>query len=277
MSTEGETAEAVAPVVEPAAAAPTETPAKPEGEVERGENGQFRKPVQPRIDELTRKHRESEREAAYWRTRAETREAQDSAKAAEPPPKPTADQFETYDAFVEALSEWKADGKVKAALAEHDKRTAAERQAEARKQTFQERQTAAKAKLADYDAVLSASDVRVADHVIAALNDSEREAELLYHLAKHPEIADRLNLLSPLGAARELGRIEEGLSAPVIPDPKEEPAEAEPPAIAPKKTTAAPPPAKPLPSGRSTPVDLAKAGMDEYVKTRRSQGARWAR
>lgn len=277
MSTEGETAEAVAPVAVVETEKPTEVAAKPEGEVERGEDGKFRKPVQPRIDELTRKHRESEREASYWRTRAETREAQDSAKAAEPPPKPTADQFETYDAFVEALSEWKADGKVKAALAEHDKKTAAERQAEARKQTFQERQTAAKAKLADYDAVLSASDVRVADHVIAALNDSEREAELLYHLAKHPDIADRLNTLSPLGASRELGRIEATLDAPVIPDPKEEPAETETPAIAPKKTTAAPPPAKPLPSGRSTSVDLAKAGMDDYVKTRRSQGARWAR
>lgn len=275
MSTEGETVEAVA-VVDPAAVA-TATE-KPEGEsVERGEDGKFRKPVQPRIDELTRKHRESEREAQYWRTRAETREAQDTAKAAEPKPKPTADQFETYDAFVEALAEHKASEKIAAALSDHDKAAAERQKAEVRRTTWAERQTAAKAKHADYDAVLGSSSVSVADHVIAALSDSEREGELVYHLAQHPELADRLNKLSPLGAARELGRIEVTLDAPVTPDPKEETADAEPPAIAPKKTTAAPPPAKPLPSGRSTTTDLSKAGMDDYVKTRRSQGARWAR
>lgn len=236
---------------------------------ERGDDGKFRKPVQPRIDELTRKHRESEREAAYWRQRAESREAQDSAKAA--PEKPTPDKFENYGDFVEALTEWKADEKVNAKLKERDAESEKKQAADKRNSTWAERSAAARAKHSDFDSVIAASQVPVADHVIAVLEDSEIGPELAYHLDRHPEIAERLNKLGPLAAAREVGRIEDSLTAEKeTPDPKPE-------EIPAKKTTTAPPPAKPLGSGRSTTVDLAKASMDDYVKQRKAQGARWAR
>ena len=64
-----------APEVKAPEAIPEETAqqeAKPEETTDRprDEKGQFKSPVQDRIDELTRARREAEREAAYWRQRA---------------------------------------------------------------------------------------------------------------------------------------------------------------------------------------------------------------
>lgn len=264
-----------------------ETPVVPEVEVkptaettetpdvklpDRGEDGKFRNPVQPRIDELTKKARENEREAQYWRQRAESREAQDSAKAA--PIKPTPDQFKDYNEYVEALAEFKADEKVDAKLKVHDEETAKRQTLEKRAATWAEQVSSLKSTLPDYEEVVSASDVPVSDHVRAAIEDSDKGAELVYHLAKNPEVAERLNKLGELGAAREIGRIEASLAKPV--ETKLEPEVIEDP-VPVRKTTSAPPPAKPLSSGRSTATDLAKVGMDDYVKQRKAQGARWAR
>lgn len=253
---------------EPAVAAVETTEAKTQ---DRDENGKFRNPVQPRIDELTRKARENEREAAYWRQRAESVEALKSAPAA--PVKPTPDKFTDYNEYVEALADFKADEKVDAKFKAHDEETSKKQALEKRASTWAEQVAALKSTITDYEEVVQASDVPVSDHVKAAIEDSDKGAELVYHLAKHPEVAERLNKLGELGAAREIGRIEASLTKPETTELVEETDEPAPV----RKTTSAPPPAKPLSSGRSTATDLAKLGMDDYVKQRKSQGARWAR
>lgn len=253
---------------EPAVAAET-----PEAKTQdRDENGKFRNPVQPRIDELTRKARENEREAAYWRQRAESVEAQKSAPAA--PVKPTPDKFTDYNEYVEALADFKADEKVDAKFKAHDEEASKRQILEKRASTWAEQVTALKSTIPDYEEVMQASEVSVSDHVKAAIEDSDKGAALVYHLATHPDIAERLNKLGELGAAREIGRIEASLTKPVSTELVEETDETPAPV---RKTTSAPPPAKPLSSGRSTATDLAKLGMDDYVKQRKSQGARWAR
>ena len=69
-----------------------------------------------------------------------------------------------------------------------------------------------------------------------------------------------------LAAARELGRLEAGLPAVA--------------AGTAAKTSAiskAPAPANHLNTGRTaTRTDLASAGMDDYIRARKAQGARWA-
>src|SRR5262245_50189764 len=59
----------------------------------RDDKGRFRNPVQPRIDELTRKGREAERERDYWRTRAEAAEKPKTDQAAETPAKPKVEDY----------------------------------------------------------------------------------------------------------------------------------------------------------------------------------------
>ena len=272
------TTETIEPKVE--AVEGTETPAdktegaevnaEPKPAPEREPDGKFRKPVQPRIDELTRKARENEREAAYWRARAEAKEAKD-AEAAKPV-KPTHDKFTDYNEYVEALAEFK----VQATLEKRDTEAQAKARAESFAKSWGERVTEAKAAHADYEQVVGNSDVQVLDHVKDALNDSDLGPQVIYHLAKNPEVAARLNQMTPLGAAREIGRIESQLAKAPEADGEAEPTETTEAAPA-RKTSSAPPPAKPIASGRATPVNLEKAGMDDYIKTRKSQGARWAR
>ena len=266
------TTETTEPVVEaPAAETPPAETVEAKS-VERDEQGKFRNPVQPRIDELTRKARENEREAAYWRQRAEAREAQESAKAA--PVKPTPDQFTDTAEYLEALADFKAGEKVDKRLSEHEKQLSEKQKADATARTIADRVQKARSAIPDFDAVLSKSDVSLADHVLDAMNDSEQSAEIAYHFAKNPELADRLNRLPKRAVDREIGRLEDKLSAAKTvesEDVKEDPAPVR------AKTSAAPPPAKPISSGRTTSVPLEKMNMDDYVKTRTAQGARWAR
>lgn len=265
-----------------AAAAPANTDAAADPAAQpndREPNGRFRNPVQPRIDELTRKTREAEREAAYWRGRAETREQKEAEAAkANAVKEPTPEQFDDYGAYVKALTKWETSEQIRANNDTQRAETAKEREGRERKERWTERSQAARDVLADFDEVLAAaSDVRLADFVTDALDDSEHSARLLYQIAKDPSIADRLNAMTPRQASIEVGRMEAKL-APVSagPDPEEVPV-VERAATPARRTTTAPPPIKPIAKGAATTVPLEKLGMDDYMKRRVAQGAKWAR
>jgi len=282
MSAHEETNTAIEPVTPPGA----DTQATPEGaagadpaaEGARDEKGRFRNPVQPRIDELTRKAREAERERDYWRTQAEsTRKSEPEAKEI---PKPKVEEFDSYNDYVEALTDWKADRKAEAIREDIRNERAAERGSEQAKSVFEKSAADARKALPDFDEVMKgARAVKISDGVAAALRESDRQAELAYQLVKDPSIADRLSSLSPARAAMEIARMEAALE-PVSaePDPEEKQAD-EPakPVLPVRKTTSAPAPIKPLGKGASTQTDLSKLGMDDYVKRRADQGAKWAR
>lgn len=246
---------------------PKETPEVPAQEVAqetktdeqpRDEKGKFKSPVQERMDELTRARREAEREAAYWRQRAEPTQSRDA-----PPAKPTVEQFKDYGEFVEALADWKADQKVSERLSARDAdaaKSADQRVQETKQQTFAERQASVKTSIPDYDAVVGSADVAISPHLSEAILDSDKGPELVYHLAKNPAEAARLSALSPLAAARELGRIEATLEKPA------------------KAVTKAPAPMKPTAgTGSSATTDPSKMTNEEYRAYRAKQGARWAK
>lgn len=226
---------------------------------ERDEKGRF-KGVQPRIDELTRARREAEREASYWRGIATHGQAQPSAPAA--PQKPTPEQYDDYGKYVEDLTDWKAEQAVAKRMAQDSDRKVVDTRA----QSFAERQVAARAVMPDYDAVVGGSDTPISNHVGEAIMESDRGPELVYHFAKNPDALQSLNGMTPVQAAREIGRLEATLSmktAPVVPS---------------KKLSTTPAPAGTQGSqGRATTPALANASMDEYMAQRKSQGARWAR
>jgi hypothetical protein len=91
-----------------------------------------------------------------------------------------------------------------------------------------------------------------------AIIESEKGAEVLYHLGSHPDEAKRIAMLSPLAAARELGRIEARLSMP-----------------APRTTTKAPPPVKPVgASDAGVRKDPATMSQAEYEAWRAGGGGR---
>lgn len=213
------------------------------------------KGAEARIDELTRKFREQERRAEYFERLATGQQAPPSAQEAAPRPK--LDDFADYDAYIDALTDWKVDQKLET------RNQSAQQQAQAglRATTWESRVEEARSSIADYDTVVGSSELPIAAHVADALMDSERGPELAYHMATHPEVVDRLNRMSPVKAAMELGKLETSLTAPVV-----------------KAASKAPPPVSPIKTTASTqPTDLSRANMDDYIEMRRKQGASWAR
>jgi hypothetical protein len=208
---------------------------------------------------LTKRAHEAEREAQHWREAAERKPAESAGK-------PSPDKFGSYDEYVEALADWKADQRVAESFKRRDaerSQAAEARAAEAKAQAWHERQSNFREATPDYDAVVGKSSVHVAPHVVDTLLDSDSGPELAYHLAKHPETVRRINELSPLAAAREIGRIEASLSTPAA--PREKPA------------SKAPAPITPARSSAPAAVNLATANMDQYIEARRKQGATFRR
>lgn len=284
------------PPAAPAPAAKTFDAATGE-EVEEGTEGQQpsaggRKPIQPRINELTRARHDAEREAAYWKGVATAKSGNPAGTPAEAPapaapPKPTADKFQTYDEYVDALTDWKADRAVEKALAATNKsieerssqQTAAQRQ-ESLNDNWAQRQEAIKKVIPDYDNIVAESDVPIAPHVGELLLESDHGPAIAYKIALDPSIADKLNKLSPTAAAKEIGKMEAAFDHDVATAPAQAPAEAPSPAApaAPvKPVSKAPAPPNTLPQSTARQPDLAKMGMDDYVKARKAQGARWGR
>lgn len=249
--------EAVTTPAEEAAVVPETDEAKTEGEGEaetdeqaRDDKGRFKGDgVQKRIDELTRARREAERKAEYWQGIA----TQTAPEA--PAERPTRDQFADQDDYVEALAEWKAEE----AVARVQQQSAAHAADNARQSAWQAREAEAKAVIPDYDAVVPTSTVPVKPHVVDALMDSDAGPALVYHLAKNPDVAARLNAMTPTRAAIELGRLETTLTAPAVKAPSNAPAPIT--------------PITPQASGRA--VDLSRASMDDYIAERKRQGARF--
>lgn len=233
-----------------------------EGDDQGGEEKPQEKPkrsARERINELTKRAHEAEREAQRWREAAER-------KTADPSEKPNPDKFGSYDEYVEALADWKADQRVAESFKRRDaerSQAAEARAAEAKAQAWAERQSEFREATPDYDAVVGKSAVQIAPHVVDTLLDSESGPELAYHLAKRPETVKRINALSPLSAARELGRIEATLSNPAAPQFK--------------PASKAPAPITPVRSSAPAAVDLASANMDQYIAARRKQGATFRR
>lgn len=211
-----------------------------------------KKNVQARIDELTRRAHEAERQADYYRGLA-TQKAPNSADAAPTEPNPA--DFEDYGAFVKALAKYEIAQERQAGNSQQAESHA--KQADTfRAEAWSSKVEATRATITDYDAVVGSSEIPIAGHVADALMDADRGPELAYHMATHPDVAERLNKMSPVKAAIELGRLESTLGT-----------------VTPKPASKAPAPITPTRPGPSAKVDLSKLPMDEYIAERRKQGA----
>ena len=153
---------------------------------------------------------------------AELKQPKPAEAKTESEPKRT--DFESYEAFVEARAEWRADQKVIKRLEEFEGKTAKKDEDSKRaraQQEFEKRVSnvieAGQKAYPDFDAVINEA---VEDGLIPtkgalyeAIMDSEMGEKLVYHLAKHPSEAERINKLGPLAQVRELGKLEDRLSA----------------------------------------------------------------
>ena len=232
-----------------------------EGEQEEVEKKESRSYTQDEVDKIVRKAKKNasyiarkEAEAELYRRMSE-QPRQEQAKPAQQEQAPQRDQYESYEEYLEARAEWRADQKVKAALAEQQQREAArtQHQSEAQKvKAFEANLNKARESIADFDDVIdSAGDVPVTQTMRDAILESDVGALLTYHLAKNPAEAQRIAQLSPVAQIKALGAIEATLQAKPTP-----------------QVSKAPSPIKPLGGGSGGARDPSKMTMDEYIAWR---------
>jgi len=177
---------------------------------------------QSRIDRLTQERylEAAERQRAEARAAAMEIELERLRRAAEPPApatpepsgKPRLEQFETYEEFVEALADYKAEERIAA-----DRRAReAEQQDRARveaQQAYAQRESAARSEMPDYDAVVNRPDLPVSPVMVETIYESNVGPQIRYYLGQHPEECRRIATMPPARAAREMGKIEARLEA----------------------------------------------------------------
>ncbi len=138
----------------------------------------------------------------------EREQAAKAAKAAPPPPsdgslKP--DQFETPEAYAEALAEHKA-------LELLDKRERARQEAELIR-THLEREEDARERYDDYEQVAYNPALPITRAMAEAIRASDVGPDLAYHLGTNPKEAERIARLSDFLQAKEIGRLEAKLAS----------------------------------------------------------------
>jgi len=181
------------------------------------------KPVKERIGKLTKRWRTAERAAETANTKL--RAAEDKIKELERntplPDKPKEEDFETMVEFVEALTDWKVENGLKGqkntttkeSAEDVKKQTADTAEEELNKVTIKGRE-----KYEDYDTFVFSEDLTLTADMLEVITLSDIAEEVLYHLGKNPDIAVEISEMSPVKAAREIGKLEMELSA-LIPKP----------------------------------------------------------
>ena len=186
-------------------------------------------------EQLDKKFSQEELDAAIGKRLAreqrkwEREQAQRSAETqiVRAAPAASVDQFETPEAYAEALAYSKAEELIA-------KRDAAKQQS-AVLESYHDLEEEARTKYDDFEQVAYNPKLPVTNVMAETIQSSEIGAEVAYYLGSNPKEAERISRMTPLSQAKEIGKIEAKLvSAPPV-----------------KKTTSAPAPISPV-TARST-------------------------
>jgi hypothetical protein len=210
-------------------------------------------PVQRRIDEITKKRREAERESAFKSTKiTELEEELKKAKSAIPQgEKPKLENFETEADYLEAFTDWKVEQKFRVETEKVSKEKASVEEKTAIDETYQEldeKMEKGRNKYTDFNELVLDENLKISDAMVEAILFSDTAEDVLYYLGKHPEEAEKISKLPSLKIAHEFGKIEAKLNAP---PPK-------------KRTTQAPEPITPVKTTGVTEKDPSDMAPREY-------------
>lgn len=217
------------------------------------------KGVQKRIDRAVRQKYEAEARTKMLEERLqalENRQQQPIVNKSIDNSEPKIENFDNFGAYVAATAEYIADQKIQKTFAERDQRQQADRQQYERQQvqtSWQQRVADATAEMPDFEDVLASSDVPMTGAMQDAIMESDVGPKIAYFLANNPDEASKIAKMSPIGAIRALGRIEERLSGPVA-----------------KVPTSAPAPVKAVGTKATASKDPGKMSDAEYAKWRKA-------
>lgn len=226
------------------------------------ENDKGAKPseAEKRIKTLVAKQREAEREAAYWKGVAEGKQPkQPEDSKPKPNTRPTIEQYDNYDDYIDALTDWKVDQKLSA--------TQVKTEEERAKTSYQEKKQALEDALTDaseedpdileyyHDETLPVSSV-MAEVFLNA--EPALQVKYIKWAGENRKEAVRISKLPPIAAIKELGKIEDRLLNPTK--------------VEPKKVSQAPDPISTVkPKGAITNALDDDADISEFIKARNKQ------
>ena len=142
------------------------------------------------------------KEQRKWEREQKLRAAKPAAEPlAELPP---ADQFESTEAYAEALAERKAE--------ELLARREAERQQAELLEAYADREEQAREKYDDFQQVVYNPNLPVTQVMAQTIQASEIGPEIAYYLGTNPKDAERISKMSPFLQAKEIGKIEAKLA-----------------------------------------------------------------
>ena len=185
-----------------------------------GETAEEKKFTQAELDAMIGKR--LAREQRKWEREQQAKFAEQQARASVPKDLPPVDQFESPEAYAEALAMKKAEELIS--------QRELQKQQAAIEDAYAEREEDARSKYDDFEQVAYNPNLRVTDVMAETIKASDIGPDLAYWLGSNPKEAERISRLSPLLQAREIGKIEAKLGA-------------EPPK---KKTSSAPEPIRPV-------------------------------
>jgi hypothetical protein len=160
------------------------------------------------------------REQRKWEREQQQRSAETQIVRA--PSATSAEQFESPEAYAEALAYQKAEELIA-------KREAAKQQSQVL-ESYQEREETAREKYDDFEQVAYNPKLPITNVMAETIQSSDIGPELAYYLGSNPKDAERISRMTPLSQAKEIGKIEAKLAS-------------EPPV---KRTTSAPAPISPV-------------------------------
>lgn len=209
--------------------------------------------TQEELDEIVRKRLAKEQRRWERQTR------QQPQTPSVPQDVPPADQFESVDAYAQALAEKKAQELIQ----QRD----LERQQSQLLEGYAEREEAARDKYEDFEQVVYNPSLRITTVMAQTIQASDIGPDIAYHLGANPKEANRIAQLPPFLQAKEIGKIEAKLAdnPPVV-----------------RKPTKAPDPIAPVSSNRSTapkfdttdPRSVKEMSVSDWIEAERQRQIR---
>ena len=237
------------------------------------ENG-FKK----RIKRFQKRISEKEQEIEYWKRQAlgktdssseQAEDTNEQSVAKEANGRPAVDSFDTYEEYIDALTDWKVDQK--------HKETTEKQKLDRAKQTYAEQLNTFQERVADYaaendefeDAIYNVDDVTMSPGLQESLLVSDFAPEVMFEIAKDRESYIALNKKNPIAIAREIGKIEARIALSKESDKTEE-------SSSKKVRKAAPKPISPIGASKTQVSNKKPEDMSyqEYKKWREQKRSR---
>ena len=236
-----------------------EAKAEPVKETEEARQSKTPEAVQKRIDEITRKRREAERERDSEREKRLELEkkVQELEKQAPATDRPLSENYETEQEYLEALTDWKIEQKLTKKQEVETKESREQAELARAREIYVEvdkKSAEGRKKYTDYDELVLNDKLKITDAMLETVLELGAPSEVLYYLGKHPDESAEIAGMSLIKATVALSKIDHKLTTPT-----------------PRRTSSTPEPISPVRSTGAVEVNPEKMSMKEF-RAWRAQG-----